>query len=134
LIVVIVAAVGGGAWLIFNTWADVKSQSREHSEQATPHPAPVAASGSDLPGMPPSLEPALEAARKSGASVLKNFLARYNHSIRDPRLASIELDYVVLVASRDAAEAKKYFAKVKSRTPTSSPVYPRVQQLEKSYD
>lgn len=58
----------------------------------------------------------------------------YRRTVADPRLASIELDYVVLVAREDIAEARKVFAQVKQRTPPASLVYPRIKQLEKTYD
>jgi hypothetical protein len=40
---------------------------------------------------------------------------------------------VVLIGGRNYLEAKKVFNAVKQRTPTNSPVYPRIQQLEKNY-
>jgi hypothetical protein len=43
------------------------------------------------------------------------------------------LDYVVLVANDNPAEARKTFIRVKQRVPRESPVYPRVKQLEKAY-
>ena len=52
----------------------------------------------------------------------------------DPRLAWIELDYVVEVAPSDPAAARKVFAQVKARLTPTSPVYSRMQQLEKPYE
>lgn len=128
-IVLIVGAIVGG-WQIYSTWVDVKEKDKEKQKieiAATP------VSGSQLPGMVSQLEPFLETAQKQGATGIRQFLTKYGKTISDPRLASIELDYVVLVAKDDPAEAKKVFAKVKQRTPRESPVYARVKQLEKVY-
>jgi hypothetical protein len=54
--------------------------------------------------------------------------------VQDPRKAWIELDYCIAVAREDPAEAKRAFASVKNRTPQSSPVWPRIKQLEKTYE
>ena len=48
--------------------------------------------------------------------------------------ASIELDYVVLLAQSNPEAARKAFAKVKSRITSGSPLYTRVKDLEKTYD
>jgi hypothetical protein len=101
------------------------------SEQTTPA-GPADASAS-LPGLPPNLEVRLQAAHKEGAEGLRRFLAQYRYAVTDPRLASIELDYVVLVNLQDPAEAKRVFKSVQQRTLPSSPVYGRVKQLEKTY-
>ncbi|MBI2947978.1 MAG: hypothetical protein HYY23_10040 [Verrucomicrobia bacterium] len=102
------------------------------SEPASPQPAAPAASA-NLSGLPPSLEAALQAAQKQGAHGLRDFLNKYRFSIQDPRLAAIELDYVVLVSLQDPAEAKRVFKAVQQRTPTWSPLYTRIKGLEKNY-
>ncbi len=94
---------------------------------------PKAAPVSTLEGMPLNLEPALAAAQKQGAVGLRTFLGNYGRSIRDPRLADIELDYVVLLSRQDPVEAKRVFEAVKVRTLTSSPVYGRIKKLEKTF-
>jgi hypothetical protein len=86
-----------------------------------------------LPGMPESLETTLETAKRQGAPSLKAFIRDYRIHLRDPRLADIELDYVVLVSRNDPAEAKAVFKAVQQRTSQSSPVYPRIQKLENTY-
>jgi hypothetical protein len=128
-IVVIIAAIMGG-WQVYSTWVDVKEKEKE-KHKAEVVAAPV--TGSQLPGMVPQLEPFLEAAQRQGASGLRQFLTKYGKTIADPRLASIELDYVVLVANDDPAEARKTFARVKQRISRESPVYARMKQLEKTY-
>jgi len=54
--------------------------------------------------------------------------------VQDPRKAWIELDYCVMVAREDPAEAKRVFRDVKARTAASSPVWPRIQKLQKTYE
>ena len=83
-----------------------------------------------LPGLPPELEVSLQAASDQGAPALKKWLENYGHHARDPRLAEIQLNYVVLVSRTDPIEAKKLFKAIKQRTPKSSPVYDRIQRLE----
>jgi len=41
---------------------------------------------------------------------------------------------MVLIARMDPVEAKKIFADIKDRIPTNSPIYPRIRQLEKTYE
>jgi hypothetical protein len=95
--------------------------------------APVAADPSALPGMPPGLEPSLQAAKKQGAASLQSWMKQYRAFLSDPKLASIELDYVVLAGAKNFTEAKQVFAGVKQRIPTNSPVYPRMKQLERTF-
>jgi hypothetical protein len=116
-------------------WERVKTQQaakeREFSGAPTTVPAPTAPGG--LPGLHPSLEASLQEARSQSPAALKLWIEKYRAYVQDPRLASIELDYVVLIGGRNYLEAKKLFNQVKQRTPTNSPVYPRIQQLEKNY-
>jgi hypothetical protein len=53
--------------------------------------------------------------------------------VSDPRLAAIELDYIVLIGSTNPQEARRLFTAVKQRTPPNSPIYERVKRLEKTY-
>ena len=87
----------------------------------------------NLQGLHYTLETPLENALKAGPEGLKKFLDTYRPAIRDPRLAWIELDYVSLLALKDPALARAAFAEVKKRTPTNSPVYPRIEKLAKVY-
>ena len=125
--VVIVAALAFGGWELYLQWNDVKEKKEE--KVATPP-----AEQGPLSGMPSTLEAAYDIAKGQGASGLKRFLARNGKQIQDPRLASIELDYVVLVSKDNIAEARTVFARVKNRIDPSSPVYERMKQLEKTYE
>jgi hypothetical protein len=125
----------GAFWVtkrIFNTYQDVE-RSRNTGEQTSPAPAPPPAPTSTLAGLPPYLEASLSTAEKQGAAGLRDWLRNYRAYAKDPRLASIELDYVVLISHADPAEARRIFEDVKSRTPTFSPIYDRVKRLEKTF-
>jgi|ERR1035437_4227934 hypothetical protein len=118
-----------GVWEFFLYWEKVKNEEATRQKQD----ASALVMGDQLPGMPSALEPSLQAAKKRGAAGLKSWLKAHNQSLEDPRKAWIELDYCVAVARDDVAEAKRVFAQVKERTPPTSPVWPRIQQLEKTY-
>lgn len=87
-----------------------------------------------LPGMPYQLEASLQAAQRQGVNIFRKWLETYGPRIEDPRKAWIELDYCLLLAREDPKEARRVFAEVRKRTPPSSPVYPRVKQLAKTYE
>ena len=129
--VVIVVGLSLGVWQIHQFW--VKTQGPVQTVPGAPS-APVIASGDQLPGLPPKLQPVLEAAQQRGAAGLRDFLAANGKNVADPRLAWIQLDYVLVVAQSDPAEARKVFAQVKQRLTPASPVYTRMQQLEKTYE
>ena len=127
--VLIIVLVIYGGWEIFLYWDKVKNEEQASQKQA----ASAVIDPNNLPGLPQNAVTALHAAEKQGAVGLKNFLRDYNRVIQDPRRAWIELDYCVKVAREDPAEARRVFASVKDRTPASSPVFPRIKQLEKTY-
>ncbi len=129
IIITIAVGIAYGGWQGYNYWLGVKEKNEQGSK-----PQAVEVPAAQLPGMPAGLEPALEASRQLGAKGLRDFLTTYGRTISDPRLASIELDYVVLVSQTDIAEARKVFAKVKQRTPANSPVYGLVKKLQQTYE
>jgi len=90
--------------------------------------------GDTLPGMPSELEPTYRAAKERGVEVFGQWLKTYGPNVKDPKKAWIELDYVLLLSREHPAEARRLFAEVKARVKEGSPVYPRVKQLEKTYD
>ena len=128
-VLVIVLVIYGG-WNLFLYWEKVRDE-KANSQKAA---ASAAVVPEQLPGLPAGLEPTLQAAQKAGATGLKNWLKLHDRKVSDPRLAWIQLDYVVLVARDDPAEARRVFAAVKKRTTPASPVYERVKQLEKTYE
>src|SRR5213593_2004335 len=125
----IIVAVLYGGWHLFLYWDKVKNEEETAHKQA----ASSVINPEQLPGVPQSLEPSLQAAQQQGPAALRKWLKDYHKIIQDPRKAWIELDYCVSVAREDPAEAKRVFAAVKERTPPSSPVWPRIKQLEKTY-
>jgi hypothetical protein len=135
----------GALWLgkeLFQFWEGVRTR-REAEDRAAgiepsrpaaaPAAAPAPAGNVPLPGLPVGLEASLQSAQKQGAQGLKNWLRGYRTQVMDPRLASIELDYVVLIGASDLKEARRVLVEVRRRTSTNSPVYPRLEQLERSY-
>ncbi len=128
--VLIIVLVLYGGWNLFLYWEKVRDE-KESSRKAA---AAAQVIPEQLPGMPAGLEPILQAAQKAGASGLKNWLKLHGRQVSDPRLAWIELDYTVLIARDDPAEARRVFAAVKQRITPASPVYERVKQLEKTYE
>ena len=128
IFIIIVVLFGG--WHLFLYWEKVKNEEAVAQKQA----AAAIVSGNQLGGLPQQLEPTLDAAQKQGAAGLRNWLKTYERNVVDPRKAWIQLDYCVAVSRDDPAEAKGVFAEVKQRLLPSSPVWPRVKQLEKTYE
>jgi len=123
IVIFIVVGIAFGGWKIWEYW---KAKEAEELRQTQIPPK-------QLSGMPQQLEDSLAKDHAGGAKTLKAWLDAYGKSLQDPRLASIQLDYVLLVGRDDPAEARRVFADVKKRTPASSPVYSRVKQLESTY-
>jgi hypothetical protein len=97
-------------------------------------PPPPPTGEAALPGLPDNFAPSLEAAQNQGAGPLKAWLDRYSRYVQDPRLAAIQLDYVVLVSRDNPREAKKVFEEVKARIPANSPLAERIKRLAKTYE
>jgi hypothetical protein len=128
--ILVIAALAMGGWKLYEYWGTFQPKDGQTiSASASPE-----AEEDQLPGMPPSLQSALQVARQRGATGLHDFLQEYGNTIADPRRAAIELDYVVLLAESSPGAARQEFAKVKSRVPPTSPVYKRVQDLAKTYE
>jgi hypothetical protein len=127
---VIVVLLLYGSYELFLYWERVKNDQEKQQKQE----AAAMVMGDSLPGLPSKLEPSLQAARQRGAAGLRNWLKANGASVEDPRKAWIELDFCVAVAREDPAEAKRVFASVKERIGPSSPVWPRMKQLEKTYE
>jgi hypothetical protein len=123
-------AVLYGGFKIWEYW-DKVSHDRDISEQEAA--AKLNYNPDTLQGMPEELRQSYEIARGNGAVALGKWLKSVGDKVDDPRRASIELDYVVGIAQENPQEARRVFAEVKGRTTETSPVYPRVKALEKTY-
>jgi hypothetical protein len=126
---VIIIGLFLGARQFYQYWGTFKTQPASHGAVAR-----VQVADDQLPGLPAALQPALEQARQHGAAGLRSFLAAHGDTIDDPRRASLELDYAVLVTASNPTEACRVFAKVKERLDPNSPVYDRMKRLEKTYE
>lgn len=127
--IAIAAIVALGAWQLFEYWERVQDEKvTAQKEAASKEVNPDA-----LPGLPQGWDTSLKAAQRQGAAALGAWLKTYGPSVQDPRKAWIELDYVLLISRDNPQEAKRVFAEVRDRTPPTSPVWPRIHELEKSY-
>jgi hypothetical protein len=126
---IIIIGLSLGAWQFYHYW-----------QTFHPETAPAAApgrpeiTGEELSGLPPNLHGELQTAEEHGAATLKAFLTAHGKQIQDPRLAWIELDYVMLAGESDPVEARRVFARVKRRIDATSPAYHRMKTLEKTYE
>jgi hypothetical protein len=125
---VVIVGLSLGVWQIKNYYRTFQPK------ESASNQGPVEVAEDQLPGMPVSLQPALDVARSRGAVGLKEFLTAYGNTIEDPRRAAIELDYMVLEAVSNPSEARRVYAKVKGRLNSTSPEYARLQQLAKTYE
>ena len=126
--VVIIAVLYGG-WNLFLYWEKVRDEKESIRKEAA-----ATVSGDTLQGLPYGLDQSLRNAESQGPAALKARLKDYGHLVQDPRKAWIELDYCVMVARNDPAEAKRVFAAVRERTGPTSPVWNRVKQLAPTYE
>src|ERR1043166_258539 len=118
-------------WRLFVYWDDVSHERESVRQQAA---AAEIVRGDQLPGVPDQLGKGLNTAESQGASGLRNWLKTYGSAVKDPAKAWIELDYCVAVTREDPAEAKRVFKDVKNRLTKSSPVWPRLEKLSKTYE
>src|SRR5262245_8701898 len=103
-------------------------------DQAAQKPQQVITSQEQLQGVPYQLNATLTNACKQGPAALRQWLKSYGKSIQDPRKAWVELDYCRMIARDDPNEAKRIFATVKQRTPTTSPVWPRIVEMSGTFE
>jgi len=90
--------------------------------------------GDSLPGLPPFLETSLVQAQQQGAEELGKWLKSWSKQVQDPRLAWIELDYLVLLNLKDHKAARERFLQIKARTVPGSPVFDRIKKLDSAYE
>ncbi len=127
LIIVVVIFAG---WKFFLYWEKVKNEEEAQKKQVIA----AAVQPESLPGLPPQYESGLRAAQQESNAAFRKWLKTYDKVLEDPRKAWIQLDFCVAIAREDPSEARRVFAEVKARVPPSSPVWPRVKELEKSYE
>ena len=128
--ILIVAGVIFGVYKGWEYWDTMKENETRVANSNTTQFTP----SDQLPGLPKPLEKSLQQAQSGGPKTMKAWLDMYKPSVKDPRLAAIELDYVLLITKDNPIEAKRIFRDVKARTSPDSPVYPRIQALEKTYE
>jgi hypothetical protein len=111
-----------------------KEVNRKVDEQNNRWNQPVSQAAVVDPGMPPTLEPLLEAAKTKGAGDLKKWLDQYRTYVKEPRLSEIELDYVKLVGRSDPPEARRVFSVIKARNAADSPLAEQIAKLARTYE
>jgi hypothetical protein len=119
-----------GGWHLFLYWDKVQREDESKKKQEVA----AVVTEEQLAGLPDKLGPSLQAAKRQGVIGMKSWLKVYGSMVQDPRKAWIELDYCLLLSHEDLPEARRVFREVKDRTPPTSPVWPRVKQLEKTYE
>jgi len=123
IVILIVVGIAFGGWKIWDYWKGKEAEEAQTNAEKS----------KEMPGLPWQLKDSLAKAQSGGAKTLKPWLDTYSKSVQDPRLASIQLDYVLLIGRENPAEARRIFADIQKRTPPNSPVYARVKQLEPTY-
>jgi len=86
--------------------------------------------GEQLEGLPQGLAASLQTAEQQGIAALRTWYKTYGHLVQDPRKAWIELDIASQIFREDPSEARRIFAAVKGRMPPTSPIWPRIKQLQ----
>jgi len=124
-----------GAQSLLNQWKAVQQPGTQPTATSGPSaaPKPTTPAPTVLPGLPAHLEASLNAAVRQGPDALKTWLRQNRSSVSDPRLADIELDYVVMVGGKNFGEACDVLEAVRQRTSQDSPVYPKILSLQKTY-
>jgi hypothetical protein len=129
--IVVIVLLGFGAFKLWEYWDQT-----EREKAIAQRTAGGAVDPRTIQGLPSQLEPQLEEAKQRGPEAFKQFIDNIKRSslVRDPRLAWIELDYVVMLSGKDPVEAKRLFRKIKQRVEPDSPVYPRIKSLERTFE
>jgi hypothetical protein len=125
LIAVAVIFIG---YQLFSYWQKMKKE----EETGIVEKAATPLRGDQLQGMPYQMEASLNQAQQKGPEVFRQWLKTYGPQIQDPRKAWIELDFCLAILRDNPAEARRIFADVKTRTGPTSPVWPRVKDLDQT--
>ena len=124
----IIAAVAFVGYRVYLHWAKIQEERGGKVEAPV-----VVATGDSLPGMPAQLDAGCRAARDRSPAAFRAWFLANEKQLSDPRKAWIELDLCVAIRRDSPAEAREIFARVKKRVAPSSPVWPRVKDLEKAF-
>jgi len=126
-IIVVVCYCG---YHLFRYWESVKDEKANKAKES----AELAIQGDSLEGLPYQLQNSLRVAQQEGGIAMLDWLKNYGHLVQDPRKAWIEMDVCVAIVRENPAEARRIFKSVKNRIDQNSPVWPRVKQLEKTFE
>jgi len=119
---------------VYDRTAKPHAAEESAARAATPSASSGGVPGDELPGLPPQFEASLTQARSGGVEELGKWLKQWGKQVRDPRLASIELDYIVMLNLRNHKAARERFLEVATRTQPGSPVFERIRKLAPAYD
>jgi len=131
--VLIALAVAFVGFKIFVHWEKVKE--KRVLEERAERGADI--DPDQLPGLPSQFKARLRDVQQNGdPAVFKRFIdaCKSQPGVADPRLAWMELDYVVMLSASNPVEARKIFRAIKKRTPEDSPIMPRIRLMEKHYE
>jgi len=117
------------AFLLVKQWNRTQLEHAREEKQKTA----ATINAESLPGMPYGLESGLRTAKERGPRAFQDWFRANEKSLFDPRKAWIEMELCVAMTRENPAEAKRIFASVKGRTPPSSPVWPKVKELERTF-
>jgi hypothetical protein len=126
----IILVVGYGGYLLFQQWDKARL---EHDGQKKAEAAALV-TGESLLGMRQELETGLRTAKDKGPVAFRAWFTTNERLLADPRKAWIELELCVAMSRENPSEAKKIFAALKKRVPPSSPVWPKMKEMEKTFE
>ncbi len=137
-LIIIALLLYGAYYLAHSLLGEYKDVQRRNGAEevpaATRSAAPAPAAPIELTGMPSQLQPSLDTAEAQGPLSLKRWLESHRAYVHDPKLGDIELDYAVAAMRQNSAEARAAFQAVKQRTPSDSPLQPRLKRLAKTFE
>jgi hypothetical protein len=126
LIIAVVVFIGYRFYLYWESFQE------EHDRQKS---APVMnVSPESLPGMPEQLQAGFHAAKSKSPAAFSAWFKANESELTDPSKAWVELDLCIAIRRDNPVEAKAIFARVKKRIPPSSPVWPRMKELENAFE
>jgi hypothetical protein len=130
-LIIIALLVWGGYYVVSSLSSRYKAIEKKETTIAS---QPANVPSSDLPGLPPQLQPSLDTAHLQGPAALKRWLDTNRRYVQDPRLGDIELDLAVALMRQNLPQAREIYKGVKARTPSNSPLQSRLQRLSRSLE